>query len=84
MTTATRKRRNLKIGYVRYVDSTGLKALLDCHNIFLQGGQRLATAGPSTMLLKTLNIVGLADSIPIFPSIDAAVAFRSRETREAK
>jgi hypothetical protein len=35
------------------------------------------------MLLKTLNIVGLANSIPIFPSIDAAVAYRSRETREA-
>jgi anti-anti-sigma factor len=75
MTTATRKRRNLKIGYVRHVDSTGLKALLDCRNIFLQRSQRLATAGLSTMLLKTLNIVGLANSIPIFPSIDGRRRF---------
>jgi anti-sigma B factor antagonist len=70
---------------VTYVDSTGLKALLDCHNIFLERGQRLTIAGPPTMLLKILNIVGLGNSIPIFPSIEAAViAFRSRESRGGK
>ena len=70
---------------VTYVDSTGLKALLDCHNIFVGRGQLLAIAGPPTMLLKILNIVGLGNSIPIFPSIEAAViAFRSRETRGVK
>jgi anti-sigma B factor antagonist len=63
---------------VTYVDSTGLKALLDCHSLFLERGQRFAIAGPPTMLLKILNIVGLGNSIPIFPSIEAAViAFRS-------
>ena len=70
---------------VTYVDSTGLKALLDCHNIFLERGQRLAIAGPPPMLLKILNIVGLGNSIPISPSIEAAaIAFRSRETREVR
>jgi len=70
---------------VTYVDSTGLKALLDCHDIFVGRGQRFAIAGPPTTLLKILNIVGLDKSIPIFPSIKAAIiAFHSRETREEK
>jgi anti-sigma B factor antagonist len=67
---------------VTYIDSTGLKALLDCHNIFLDRGQRLAIASPPSMILKILSIVHLENSIPIFPSIQAAViAFCSSETR---
>jgi anti-sigma B factor antagonist len=70
---------------VTYMDSTGLKALLDCHNIFLERGQRLAIADPPTVLLKILNTVGLRNSIPIFPSIEAAAsAFRSSEIHEVK
>ena len=70
---------------VTYVDSTGLKTILDCHDIFVGRGQRFAIASPPTMLLKILNIVGLDNSIPIFLSIEAAIiAFRSRETREVK
>ncbi|HEV2358962.1 MAG TPA: STAS domain-containing protein [bacterium] len=63
----------LDLGELRYIDSTGIKAMLDAHRAFARRGRRLALAAVSAMVLKILRVVGVDKMIPIFPTVDAAL-----------
>ena len=56
------------------IDSTGMQALLDAHQLFIQCGQRLVLAEPSPMVRALLEDAGLEKAMPIFASVAAALA----------
>jgi anti-anti-sigma factor len=60
------------------IDSAGMQALLDAHQLFIQCGQRLVLAEPSPMVRTLLEVAGLEQAMPIFASVAEALAsFRS-------
>ncbi len=60
------------------IDSAGMHALLDVHQLFIQCGQRLVLAEPGPMVRTLLEVAGLEKAVPIFASVAAALAsFRS-------
>ncbi len=60
------------------IDSVGMQALLDAHQVFIQCGQRLVLAEPSPMARTLLEVAGVEKAMPIFVSVAAALAsFRS-------
>jgi anti-anti-sigma factor len=60
------------------IDSAGMHALLDVHQLFIQCGQRLVLAEPSPTVRTRLEVAGLEKAMPIFASVAAALAsFRS-------
>lgn len=65
------------LGGITYIDSTGIKVVLDMHRLFLERGRRIAFAKPATIVRKVLEIVGLEKAVPVYASLDAALhAFR--------
>ena len=63
---------------IQYIDSTGIKALLDAHRLFSQRGQRFVVSEPNAICRKLFGITGVDKTIPIFESVAAALAsFRS-------
>ena len=60
------------------IDSAGMQALLDAHQLFIQCGQRLVLAEPSPMVRTLLEVAELEKAMPIFASVAEALAsFRS-------
>ena len=60
------------------IDSAGMHAFLDLHQLFIQCGQRLVLAEPSPMVRTGLEVAGLEKAMPIFVSVAEALAsFRS-------
>jgi anti-anti-sigma factor len=60
------------------IDSAGMHAFLDMHQLFIQCGQRLVLAEPSPMVRTRLEVAGLEKAMPIFASVAEALAsFRS-------
>jgi anti-anti-sigma factor len=60
------------------IDSTGMRTLLDLHQLFIQCGQRLVLAEPRPMVRALLEDAGLDKAMPVFASVAAALAsFRS-------
>jgi anti-anti-sigma factor len=67
---------------LRYIDSSGAKALLDAHRTYARTGRELGLAAPSPMTRRILEVLGLETVLPIFPTVDAAVkSLRRPETR---
>ncbi len=62
------------------IDSAGMQALLDAHQLFIQCGQRLVLAEPSPVVRTLLEVAGLA--MPVFASVAEALAsFHSSAVR---
>jgi len=59
---------------LRYIDSTGAKAFLDTHRLFARTGRRIVLATVQPMTLRILEVMGLQKVIPVFPTVDAALA----------
>ena len=57
---------------LRYIDSSGINALLDAHQRFTRTGRRIVLAAPSPMMERILKVVSLEQVLPIFPTVDAA------------
>jgi anti-anti-sigma factor len=66
---------------IQYIESAGIRALLDAHRLFIQSGQRLVLAEASRIFRMLLReIAGLEQAIPVFTSVGAALAsFRSTD-----
>jgi anti-anti-sigma factor len=64
---------------IQDIDSAGIHALLDAHQLFVRCGQRLVLAEPSPIFRMLLGkIAGLEHTIPVYTSVAAAlVSFRS-------
>lgn len=58
---------------LRYIDSSGIKALLDVHCALARGGRSILMAAVPPMMRRMLEIVGLKQVIPVFPTVEAAV-----------
>jgi anti-anti-sigma factor len=67
---------------LRYIDSSGAKALLDAHRTYARTGRELGLAAPSPMTRRILEVLGLETVLPIFPTVEEAVTtLRRRGTR---
>jgi anti-anti-sigma factor len=58
---------------VTYIDSTGIKTLLDIHRMFVERGQRFALSEPAPVVRKVMEIAGLERAIPVHASLEAAL-----------
>jgi anti-anti-sigma factor len=62
---------------IQSIDSSGLQALLDVHQLFIQRGQRFVLAEPSAACRKVFG-TGADTSMHTFESVEAALrSFRS-------
>ena len=69
----------VELSGVRSIDPTGLEALVDCHQIFVDRGQQLVLANVPERLKSLIKFVGPDRAIPIFPSVESALdSFRRR------
>jgi len=72
----------IDLSELRYIDSSGAKALLDANRTYTRTGRRLGLAAPSPMTRRILKILGLETVLPIFATVEAALeALRRRERR---
>lgn len=58
---------------LRYIDSCGIHALLDTHHAVARNGCSIALAAVPSMVQRIFKIVGLAQMIPVFPTVETAV-----------
>ena len=56
---------------VDFVDSSGLRVLLEAHRELERTGQRLVLASPSRRVMRLLEVAGLADHLHVDPPLDA-------------
>ena len=56
---------------VEFIDSTGLSALLACHNLATQYGGKLVLVGPSERTQKLLHITQLDAVLEIYPTAES-------------
>ena len=70
---------------VGFMDSSGLRALLDCERSCRDGGRRFALARPTDSVRRVLELVDLLDTLTVLddvtPQTLAAVADASGEER---
>jgi anti-sigma B factor antagonist len=58
---------------LRYVESSGIQALLEAHRLFTDTGHRFVLAAPRPNVQRILMIVHMHHLIPVFPSLAAAL-----------
>jgi anti-sigma B factor antagonist len=58
---------------IRYMDSSGIKVLVEAHRYSTRSGQRFALAEPPKPLRRAIDVLELEKVIPIYPSVEAAV-----------
>lgn len=59
---------------LRYIDSSGINTLLAAGKIFARKGHQIVLAAASPMMLRLLRIINLEQAMPIFPTVEAALA----------
>ena len=73
----------LDLGGLRYLDSSGINAVLETHRALTPFGRRIALVGVSPNVRRILGVLKLEDLMPVFAEADDALAYlRSRD--EAK
>ena len=58
---------------LRYIDSSGIHALLDAYHTFAHDGRSIVLAAVPPMVRRIFEIVGLEQMIPVFPTVETAV-----------
>ena len=58
---------------ITYIDSTGIKALLDVHRLLEKRAPRMVLAEPSSVVRKIIEITALEKVIPVYASGEEAV-----------
>ena len=58
---------------LRYIDLSGIHALLDAHHTFARGRRSIVLAAVPPMVQRILKIVGLEQMIPVFSTVETAV-----------
>ena len=62
----------IDLNRLRYIDSTGFKAILDANSMFVKKAQRLVLSAPSDVIRKIIDIIEFDKIVPVFASADAA------------
>jgi anti-sigma B factor antagonist len=62
----------LDLSEVEFMDSTGLTALVSCHHAVNDGRVRFAVICPPGAVWRALEISGLHEFLPLYPSRGAA------------
>ena len=60
---------------LRYLDSSGINALVNVHQALAPSGRRIALVGPSPNVRRILSVLHLEDLMPVFPNVDEALAY---------
>jgi anti-sigma B factor antagonist len=58
---------------LRYIDSSGAKALLDARRLLARRRRRLIMTGLQPLARRIVEVMGLEKTIPVFPTVDAAL-----------
>jgi anti-sigma B factor antagonist len=66
---------------LRYIDSTGAKALLDAHRLLSRTGRRIVLASVQSMARRIIDVMGIEQAIPIFPTVEAALEYLRSEQK---
>jgi stage II sporulation protein AA (anti-sigma F factor antagonist) len=59
---------------LRYIDSSGINTLLAVQKTFARAGRRIVLAAVSPRMLRVLKIISLEQLLPVYPTVDAALA----------
>lgn len=62
------------LGKLRYIDSSGINALLRARGRYTRNGQRIVLADVPASIRRILDIVAVEAVVPMFPTVDAALA----------
>ncbi|HKX17700.1 MAG TPA: STAS domain-containing protein [bacterium] len=65
----------LDLRNLRYLDSTGINALLEAHRTLSPSGRRMAMVASSPLVHKVLSVLAIESIIPSFETLDAALAY---------
>jgi anti-sigma B factor antagonist len=57
-----------------FIDSSGLRVLIQAHRSAREDGSTLAIAAPSDRVAQILRVTAIDTRIPVFPTADAALA----------
>ena len=68
---------------LKYIDSSGIKALLDAHGTFAPRGRSIVLAAVSPMVQRVWEILRLEQVIPVFPTVATAVESFHRDNGAA-
>jgi anti-anti-sigma factor len=66
---------------LRYIDSTGAKALLDAHRLLSRTGRRIVLASVQSMARRIIDVMGIEQAIPMFPTVEAALEYLRGEQK---
>ena len=59
---------------LRSIDSSGIHVLLDAYQVFTLTGRRMALVGVPPRVQRVLTAFGVDDILPVFPTVNAALA----------
>jgi anti-sigma B factor antagonist len=59
---------------LRYIDSSGIRALVDAHRLFTTVKRQMVLAATMGTVKKVVNIVGVDQMVPMFPTVDGALS----------
>ena len=59
---------------LRYIDSSGLKVLVDAYRLFAASKRQMVLAATTGMVKKVLNIAGVGQIVPMFPTVETALS----------
>ncbi|HZQ28927.1 MAG TPA: STAS domain-containing protein [Acidimicrobiales bacterium] len=57
----------LDLGDLAFVDSRGLRAIASCRDAFVAAGGDLAVRHPRRLARQLLDVLGLAERVPVLP-----------------
>lgn len=58
---------------LHYIDTSGIKAIFDAYATFKTYKLRMSLGGPAATVKKVLDLIGAAEVVPIFDTLDAAL-----------
>jgi anti-sigma B factor antagonist len=64
----------LDLSGLQYIDSSGINTLFDAQRRFVVTGQRIVLAAVSPRIERIFLIIAMEQVIPLFPTVDAALA----------
>jgi anti-sigma B factor antagonist len=68
---------------LRYLDSSGIRALLGFERSLSRENRRIALVGPSPLVRRVLGVLSLEEVMPVFGTVDEALSYvRARESCE--
>ena len=66
---------------LRYLDSSGVYALLETHRVLSRASRRMALVRPSTMVRRILSVVNVEWLMPAFPTVEEALKYLGSDQR---